>query len=331
MTAAVSVSNDAYLPVWRPWFALYNVRLKPPGKGAQTSGSDDAASDASDGAPAEPEPLFHRALPEELKVRIFSELPGWMLGVASCVCTRWRDIMKTDLIWRSACMRAWPACSAEENQDICDSEYAGEWKRMWLERTRLRHEGLYVSRNTYLRSGLIGPQGERLVALALYFRVWRFFPDGTCLLRSTPLAPREVVRHMHRRLRADGDGGSKWVGGEGVIVGSYLLDKDRLYVKLRYDNSSRTEIRWKMRLRSTVKGAHNRLDVLSLSSYDRVMDEATPLPDGPGGGDSDEEYEGYDVQSHSRGTNTVCFIPWERIPHHDINLSIKEMDTWIPG
>ena len=48
-------------------------------------------------------------------------------------------------------------------------------------------------------------------------------------------------------------------------------------MKVVYPNTSGTEIRSRLQLRSTVRGANNRLDLMSLVSYDRAAGSAVSL------------------------------------------------------
>lgn len=50
------------------------------------------------------------------------------------------------LIWRLACQRVWgPQCTP--------SDYSGSWRQMYINRPRPRFDGVYVSKNTYVRAG----------------------------------------------------------------------------------------------------------------------------------------------------------------------------------
>lgn len=55
------------------------------------------------------------------------------------------------------------------------------------------------------------------------------------------------------------------------------LQRNRLFTSMPLGNNAGTEIRTRLRLRSTVKGANNRLDVDAIVSYDRGNDAATPM------------------------------------------------------
>ena len=50
----------------------------------------------------------------------------------------------------------------------------------------MRYDGLYVSRNTYIRTGLTEWRIKNPVHLVTYFRYLHFFPDGTFTTRTSP-------------------------------------------------------------------------------------------------------------------------------------------------
>lgn len=69
---------------------------------------------------------------------------------------------------------------------------------MFLESPHLRFEGLYVSRNTYIRQGVAEWRREKTCHLVTYFRYFRFFPDGTLLYRTTPQTINKVAKTLAR-------------------------------------------------------------------------------------------------------------------------------------
>lgn len=64
--------------------------------------------------------------------------------------------------------------------------YRYDWREMFLKRPHLRFEGLYVSRNTYIHTGITEWRIKNPVHLVTYFRYIRFFPNGTLLQRTSP-------------------------------------------------------------------------------------------------------------------------------------------------
>lgn len=61
---------------------------------------------------------------------------------------------------------------------------------MYLERPHLRFDGLYVSRNTYIRTGATEWRVKNPVHLVCYYRYFRWAPElpGLCLTITHVLA-----------------------------------------------------------------------------------------------------------------------------------------------
>ncbi|KAF3633183.1 F-box protein 7 [Capsicum annuum] len=85
---------------------------------------------------------------------IFSRMDPYTLGRAACVCRKWRYTIRNPVFWRSACLKAWQIAGVVENYKVLQLKYDGSWRKMWLLRPRIRTDGIYVSRNTYIRAGV---------------------------------------------------------------------------------------------------------------------------------------------------------------------------------
>lgn len=146
-----------------------------------------------------------------------------------------------------------------------------------------------------------------------------------------------------------------------------VLQRDNLFTSLPLQNSAGTEIRTRLRLRSTCRGANNRLDVDKIMSYDRGSDSAIPMlgacfdghaaehydasafacKGGPGvllairrnirqvvifadhaNGDEEDE-EG--VRHYKRGLAPYTFVAWDHLHDSILNLPIHKMDFYVAG
>ena len=70
---------------------------------------------------------------------------------------------------------------------------------------------------------------------------------------------------------------SRTLWGSDILFASALCQGDKLETAIIYPNCATTEIRSRLRLRSTLPGANNRLDVESIMSYDRGDGVLTPV------------------------------------------------------
>ena len=117
--------------------------------------------------------------------------------------------------------------------------------------------------------------------------------------------------------------------------GRFRLEGDQVLTAMRYANSTNTEVRSRLRLRSTVRGANNRLDIESIVSWDRAAGEAIPMMEvgGAGAAAGEEEEGGGGVQqrSYRRGLTSYVFVPWLEAATSYINLPVTQMDYFVPG
>ena len=75
---------------------------------------------------------------------------------------------------------------------------SNNWKRMFVERPCVRCDGVYASRNTYFRLGTVHWDVKNPVHLVVYYRYFRFFPDGSVLTRTSPDTVSKVWQSLCR-------------------------------------------------------------------------------------------------------------------------------------
>lgn len=310
-------TTQTFIATWRPWFSLYNVRL-------HTSRLEKEADMEAQLAP------IQRLLPEELLLRVFDFLPSYALGMAQCVCSHWRAVGAAPRLWEAACNDAFADSSRGKNIELLRSQFRGCWKTMFLDRPHLRYDGVYVSRNTYLRTGVVEWEVKNAVHLVVFFRYARYFPDGTFLYRTSPEVPAKAAKALSAPSRGQGSaaGRERRAGPEHVFHGQWRLLGDRLYTALCYDNQSQTEIRSRMRLRSSSRGANNLLDIIDIVSYDREDGTSVPMA---GPVVNPEPTDGLERRSYTRGTTAYRFVPWEHLSTTELNLPVSQMDFFLPG
>uniref|UniRef100_A0A0D9W520 F-box protein Hrt3/FBXO9 C-terminal domain-containing protein n=1 Tax=Leersia perrieri TaxID=77586 RepID=A0A0D9W520_9ORYZ len=231
--------------------------------------------------------------------------------------------------------------------------------------------GLYVSRNTYIHTGIAEWQFTKTVNVVCYYRYLRFFPSGKFLYKISPQKIKDVVKCMHFRAPK----------GDCVFKGDYILSEDGqvkfvilVYVflssthqiiemALLYPGHRCTLVRMRLRyfdlnfyldfvdfsmfaslkyapifcrLRGTTLGANNRLDVLKILT---TGVNATELRNWKGNVlelvESWGEDETHDPEvpavSHSRGLTPFVFVPFEEADTSVMNLPVEKMDYFVPG
>lgn len=193
MSTAVPLSGTGESPPARPWMTMY---------GARVGGEEASTSSASQQAPR-PQALapIQELLPDELLALAFGRLPPASLGAVACTCRAWRELVtETDGLWRAALRAALGPAAPPRLPGV-------SWRDTFLGAPRLRTDGLYVSRNTYIRTGLTEWKYKNPVHVVTYFRYWRFFeppvvggggdepapPPPTAVLAADAALPRRTA------------------------------------------------------------------------------------------------------------------------------------------
>lgn len=125
--------------------------------------------------------------------------------------------------------------------------HSGDWLQMWLDKPRVRFNGVFISRINYVREGRSeGLYGRFL--LVTYFRYLRFFTDGSVLCWTTTIDPPNAVRDMIPGVKY-----------QGMTEGRFRLVGSRLYITTRDPESNDNLFYSTMNLSSTKRGKHNKL------------------------------------------------------------------------
>jgi len=171
-------------------------------------------------------------LPMEILIYIFKwvvspELDLRSLEQLAMVCRGFYICARDSELWRLACCRVWGGHTGTPGK-------YGSWRNMFMTRTRLRYNGAYISKTTYVRHGENSFQDQfyQPWQLVEYFRYLRFFPDGVILMMTTPDDPPAALTRLSQRSPRH----------SAVLVGQYCLRSRSVIAVLRRppsnDNSS---------------------------------------------------------------------------------------------
>ncbi|KAL6217111.1 hypothetical protein ACLB2K_010328 [Fragaria x ananassa] len=316
LETALRLNSVHHYVTKRPWLDLYGVNVRPVAPFGSMSRKPNV--DPS---------LLHRYLPDELLFEVFARMTPYDMGRASCVCRKWRYTIRNPVFWRIACLKAWQLSGVVENYKILQAKYESSWRKMWLLRPRVRTDGLYVSRNTYIRTGVAEWKVANPVHLVCYYRYIRFYPSGRFLYKvNSSLKVKDVAKIMNIRAAKT----------DSVFSGHYTLSDDKVEAAVLYPGRRPTVLRIRLRLRGTVTGANNRMDLLSLVTSG-INDNEIRGPDedilGMVEGWQDDETHNPDVPavSHKRGLTPFVFIPFEEVDTSFLNLPVEKMDYFVPG
>lgn len=122
---------------------------------------------------------------------VSSDLDMRTLEQLSLVCRGFYICARDSDLWRSACLRVWGRTTLAPFKS---------WREMFLERPRVRFDGVYISKVSYVRQGEESLDGfYRAWHHVAYYRYLRFFPDGKVVMLTTPEDPLTVVPHLRSR------------------------------------------------------------------------------------------------------------------------------------
>ena len=93
-------------------------------------------------------------------------------------------------MWKRLCQNAF---SDQELVKIVENEFQGNWRALYIDKPRPRYDGIYISHNSYVRSGQTEGSYNQPLFKINYWRYLRFFPDGTVLSVCSPERPKMVV------------------------------------------------------------------------------------------------------------------------------------------
>ncbi|XP_010534698.1 PREDICTED: F-box protein 7 [Tarenaya hassleriana] len=316
LESALRLKTVKYFITKRPWLDLYGVHVRPV-----------APQGSSSSKPHFDPALIHRCLPDELLFEVFARMTPYDLGKASCVCRKWRFTVRNPVFWRNACLRAWQSVGVIENYRILQSKYDGSWRKMWLLRPRVRTDGLYVSRNTYIRAGVAEWKITNPVHIVCYFRYIRFYPSGKFLYKNSSQKVKEVAKFMNHKAASKADC---------VFKGHYTLSDDKIEAAVLYPGLRPTVLRIRLRLRGTVTGANNRMDLLSLVTSGVNDEEVNSTEEDilgvvEGWGDDESHNPDVPAVSHKRGLTPFVFVPFDEVEKSVLNLPVEKMDYFVPG
>ncbi|XP_071769384.1 F-box only protein 9 isoform X1 [Centroberyx gerrardi] len=155
------------------------------------------------------------ALPPEVLMYIFrwvvsSDLDMRALEQLSLVCRGFYICAREPELWRSACLRVW-------GRKCTKLVPFNSWREMFLERPRVRFDGVYISKTAYIRQGEESLDGfYRAWHQVEFYRYLRFFPDGQAMMLTTPEDPLSIVPRLRSRsTRMDS-----------VLLGHYRLSQE---------------------------------------------------------------------------------------------------------
>ncbi|KAJ1967712.1 hypothetical protein IWQ62_001685 [Dispira parvispora] len=141
-------------------------------------------------------------------------------------------------------------------------DHRSDWRRMYMEKPRVRWDGAYISTCYYVRQGRTENTWYHPVHLVTYYRYFRFYPDGRCVKLLTTDEPKKCVRQLGLNERR-----------KGLMQGHYTIRNNLLHATLTDPTRSHITFYVELRIKSTGRQRHNKLEWLTYSSFDTIRAE----------------------------------------------------------
>ncbi|KAH9072087.1 hypothetical protein EDB83DRAFT_2571678, partial [Lactarius deliciosus] len=218
-------------------------------------------------------PSFLQLLPDELVVHILRYLGTSAIERFACVSRKARVISLDTAIWRSFVEAVYkpPQISPNEILDDIVDDYSSDYRRVYIERPRVRLDGVYIAVCHYIRHGLSENAWVNISHLITYHRYLRFYPNGQVisLLANEEHEPQHVITILRPTLRM-----------KGFYIGTWKLTGVKVHISNLVDPSNpdaRYSFQMTLTLRSRPLGRWNKLDFDEYESVNVEDGEATRL------------------------------------------------------
>ncbi|KNC77178.1 hypothetical protein SARC_10355, partial [Sphaeroforma arctica JP610] len=168
--------------------------------------------------------IHFSALPSEIIAKIVGHIAIPDLDMASIeqlgsTCRYMYLKARDPALWMKVCERVWNEFPRPpETKGIEAAEF---WRQMYINRPRPRLDGVYVSKESYIRAGERDMSNFYApVHIIEHYRYIRFSSDGKVLTATTPTDPMHFIHKL--------GGGRQWANNDenGVVVGTYVLNND---------------------------------------------------------------------------------------------------------
>lgn len=208
-------------------------------------------------------------LPFEIILYIFrwvlsnNQLDVRSLNMCALVCKGFYLCARDSELWKALCVKVWGL-----NVGTLESSPYNSWREMYYTRHRVLFSGVYLSKASYLRMGENSFQDQfyRPIHVVEYYRLIRFFPDGTLLMHTSADDPQTLVGKLKNKSNLDNDssilqGHFRLLNNQVIIVvKSQPRSPPRYRRKKTVDDSSIKTFYIEMKIESTNKRKFCRLE-----------------------------------------------------------------------
>ncbi|KAG2234498.1 hypothetical protein INT48_004877 [Thamnidium elegans] len=215
-------------------------------------------------------PVAIAKLPSEIMLQILRHL---VLSSVSTIpyfaltCKKFFLLSRDPSVWQYACMHVFktPGMTLGESR-VHQSEYVerydGHWMRMFIDRPRIRYDGVYISTCHYIRPGISETAWEKPIHLVTYYRYLRFFPNGTILKHISTEEPKHVVK-----LLVPGFNRKQCFHGNFDVH-----HDDQIIIVMKDSNLKKETFHLALKIKTTHRGRHNKLNWVDYASISCLPD-----------------------------------------------------------
>jgi len=198
------------------------------------------------------------SLPLELQLHVARFLDITSLEKLSEVCRSLYILARDEGLpqYPELCFAIWPLTGPVEFQ-----LYGFNWRSMFLHRPRIRNDGVYISKNQYVRPGATEGSYYQPIHEVVYYRYLRFFANGQVLAALTSEAPKQVMQWL-RLPQSQTSTGEPMPHKKEVQTGTYVAEEGEITV---WQPMPYYTLCLKLQLTSTKEGRNDRLSMLAYS------------------------------------------------------------------
>ncbi|CAB5183345.1 hypothetical protein RhiirA1_437376 [Rhizophagus irregularis] len=230
-------------------------------------------------------------LPNELIICILKQLiltgdVNSLENGFALVCKKFFLLSRDSSIWHLLCEKFY--CNNVNNHkeliQICVNAHGNDWRRMYIERPRVRLDGVYISKCKYLRPGLAENTWIQPIHLVTYYRYIRLFSDGSCITLLTTKEPSKVVKNFDKfvhMLKISKKFKNFMIGYWKVIKNDDDTDdisrKNQVIIEANDKDLPKFTFHLKFDLKSTSIGKFNKLSWIEYYSVNNLTTEKIEL------------------------------------------------------
>jgi len=199
-------------------------------------------------------------LPMELVLHVSAflevkSLEKWSEACRSCYIVA-RDLSLPQ--YPELCFKVWPLTGPAEFK-----LYGYNWRSMYLHRPRIRFDGVYISKNHYLRPGQTEGNYYQPVHEVVYYRYLRFFEDAQVICAMTSDPPKQAIQWL-RHPPAPTFGSVPPPTRKELQTGTYVAEEGEITV---WQQMPFYTLCLQLQLSSSKEAANDRLSMLKYSCH----------------------------------------------------------------